>query len=108
MVMKIADGRANDAGQVESEQPTTRHDQGDSEPSFNTSGPSEGGFLHRLYLTWVRSASLFFHSIDSTSARFSDRVGTHCINDSVRCRHTIFPTDLLPLVTGSSIIGDSH
>src|SRR6266581_6287583 len=75
MVMKIADGRANDAGQVESEEPTTRHDQGESDPSFNTSGPSEGGFLHRLHLTRVHSASLFFRSIDSTSARFSDRVG---------------------------------
>src|SRR5207237_8896331 len=51
MVMKIADGRANDAGEVESEQPPPRHDQGDSDPSFHTSGPSEGGFFHRLHLT---------------------------------------------------------
>src|SRR5205809_7752357 len=42
-------------------------------------------------------------------ARGSVTASEHIVfNDSVRCRHTIFPTDLLPLVIGSSIIGDSH
>src|SRR6266480_3643863 len=69
--------------------------------------PRAASFIACISPGYVRPR--FSSTASIQPARGSVTASEHiAFNDSVRYRHTIFPTDLLPLVIGSSIIGDSH